>query len=78
MGYRMTELQYLGVKVEAVGGTAVERVAYDGAVQSVGMGGVDTKLVSAACLGVEGDAGSVSRVILFIVIQRSIATKTSC
>ena len=53
----MTELQCLGVKVEAVGGTAIERVAYDGAVQAVRMGGVDTELVGAACLGVEGDAG---------------------
>lgn len=56
-GDRMTELQCLGMEVEAVGGTAIERVAHDGAVQTVGMGSVDTELVGAACLGVEGDAG---------------------
>lgn len=55
-GDRMTELQCLGVKVEAVGGTAIERIAHDGAVQAVGMGSVDTELVGTACLGVEGDA----------------------
>ena len=56
-GDGMTELQCLGVKVEAVGGTAIERVAHDGAVQTVGMGSVDTELVGTACFGVEGDTG---------------------
>lgn len=54
----MPELQSFCMEVEAVGWLAVEGVAYDGRVHAVGMGGMDTELVRAACLGIVGDAGS--------------------
>ena len=45
------------MKIEAVGWLAVEGIAYDGAVQSVRVGGMHAKLVGTAGFGVEGNAG---------------------
>lgn len=55
--YGMLELQPFGMEIEAVGRLAVERIAYDGAVQSVRVGGMHTELVGAAGLGVKSEAG---------------------
>ena len=70
-GNGMPELQSFGMEVEPIGGLSVEGVAYDGAVQAFGVGGVYTKLVGTACFWVEGDAGSTRVVFLrfFLVIQ---------
>ena len=67
----MAELQPFGMEVEPIGGLSVEGVAYDGAVQAFGVGGVYTKLVGTAGLGIECHAGSTRLVFLslFLVIQ---------
>ena len=57
VGDGVTELQHLGMEVQAVGRLAVQAVALDGAVHAVGVGGVYAQLVGAACFGVIGDAG---------------------
>ena len=53
--YRMAELQVFGMEVEAVGRLTVERIAHNGAVHAVGVGGMDTELVGAAGFGVVVD-----------------------
>ena len=67
----MTKLQGLGMEVQAVGRLAIKGVAYDGAVQTFGVGGVYTELVGKAGFGIEGDSGSTRLVFLslFLVIQ---------
>ena len=54
----MSKLQIFGMEAKAVGRLSVEGIAYDGAAQAVGVGGVHTELVGAAGLGVVVDAGS--------------------
>ena len=46
------------MEAKAVGRLSVEGIAYDGAAQAVGVGGVHTELVGAAGLGEVVDAGS--------------------
>lgn len=65
MGCRMDEFQAFGVEVEPCSGFAIERVAEDGRVQSLGMGGVYAELVRPSRLGIESDAGDArSRVVV--------------
>jgi hypothetical protein len=52
----MAEREAFSVKVEAVGGCAVEDVAFDGAAKSFGMGAMDAELVGASAFGIEFDA----------------------
>ena len=63
-GLWMTELQTFGMEVHAVGCLSVERVAQNGAIHAVRMGGVDTKLMGTATLGIVGHAGA--KMLLFI------------
>ena len=51
------------MEVETVGRSAVEVVALDGAVKTFWMGTVDTELMSAACLGIEGNKIVVNELI---------------
>ena len=53
----VAELQVFGMEVEAVSRLTVERIAYDGAVHAVGVGGMNTELVGAAGFGVVVDEG---------------------
>ena len=52
------EFQPFSMEVQTVGRLAIKGIAYDGAVHTVGMSGMDAQLVGAACFGVVGDAGS--------------------
>lgn len=52
----MHEADVLGMEEKAGGGCAVEVIAYDGAMQSIGMGGMYTQLVGATRKRVKGDA----------------------
>lgn len=52
------------MEIKTVCCLSVEGIAYDGAVHAVGMGGMDTQLVGAACFGVVGDAGEILRFAL--------------
>ena len=61
----MAELEGFGMEVEAVRWLSVEGIAYDGAAQAVGVGGVHTELVGAAGLGVVVEAGS-TRVVMVV------------
>ena len=63
----MAELQPFGMEVQAVGGLSVEGVAYDGAVQAFRVGGVYTKLVGSAGLGIESHAGSIVYCIHYFI-----------
>lgn len=47
------------MQIEPFGRLSVEGIAHDGAVQAIGMGGMDTELVGAPRLGPEGDTGTV-------------------
>ena len=60
----MTEFQSFGMEVKAVGRLAIKGVAYDRAVHTVGMSGMDAQLVGAACFGVVGDAGGCFPIIV--------------
>ena len=65
MGCRMDEFQAFGVEVEPCSGFAIEGIAEDGRVQSLGMGGVHAELVRPSRLGIESDAGDArSRVVV--------------
>ena len=66
-GNGVPELQPFGMEVEAVGGLSVERVAYDGAVQAFGVGGVYTELVGTAGLGIESNTGSIVFCIYYFI-----------
>lgn len=52
------EFQPFSMEVQTVGRLAIKGIAYDRAVHTVGMSGMDAQLVGAACFGVVGDAGS--------------------
>ena len=54
----VTELQVFGMEVKSVGRLTVERIAHNGAVHAVGVGGMDTELVGATGFGVVGDEGA--------------------
>ena len=57
--FRMPKLQPFRMQIEPFGRLSVEGIAHDGAVQAIGVGGMDTELVGAARLGPEGDTGTV-------------------
>ena len=63
MGCRMDEFQAFGVEVEPCSGFAIERVAEDGRVQSLGMGGVHAELVRPSRQREESDARTASRFV---------------
>ena len=63
----MAELQPFGMEVKAVGGLSVEGVAYNGAVQAFGVGGMYSELVGTAGLGIEGNAGSIVFCIDYLI-----------
>ena len=75
-GHRMRELQLLGVQAESFGRSAVERVAHDGAMQSLWMGGVYTELVGASRLRIKGNEGaSVFSCQYFVIGQGRLAVQ---
>ena len=55
----MPKFQPFRMQIEPFGRLSVEGIAHDGAVQAIGMGGMDTELVGATRLGPEGDTGTV-------------------
>ena len=63
----MHETDILGMEEKAGGRCAVEVIAYDGAMQSVGMGGMYAQLVGAAGKWIEGDAGCIFRRLQYLI-----------
>lgn len=57
--FRMPKFQPFRMQIEPFGRLSVEGIAHDGAVQAIGVGGMDTELVGAPRLGPEGDTGTV-------------------
>ena len=47
--FRMPKFQPFRMQIEPFGRLSVEGIAHDGAVQAIGVGGMDAELVGAAC-----------------------------